>query len=307
MKRGYRLGAVAALVTSLAALSPVTAGSATSIPTSSPCGHKTTTTYGHKTTTTYSHKTTTTYSHVVWILLENQGYSVVGSLQAPYLNSLANVCGLATQDYAASHPSLPNYIALTSGSTQGIVDDAEPSQHVLNGPSIFSQLGTNWTGLVESMPSPCDQVTSGEYAARHNPAVYYSSLGASCQQNDVPLTFPLNLSKKFTYIVPNVCNDMHSCPVTTGDQWLRKTVPTIIASPQYQSGSLVLFITFDENDLDSSNQVPTIVIAPSVPRGLRVGRKFTHYSLLGTTESLLHLSLLGSARSASLMIKPFHL
>jgi len=301
------LGAVAALVTSLAALSPVTAGSATSIPTSSPCGHKTTTTYGHKTTTTYSHKTTTTYSHVVWILLENQGYSVVGSLQAPYLNSLANVCGLATQDYAASHPSLPNYIALTSGSTQEIVDDAEPSQHVLTGPSIFSQLGTNWTGLVESMPSPCDQVTSGEYAARHNPAVYYSSLGASCQQNDVPLTFPLNLSKKFTYIVPNVCNDMHSCPVTTGDQWLRKTVPTIIASPQYQSGSLVLFITFDENDLDSSNQVPTIVIAPSVPRGLRVGKKFTHYSLLGTTESLLHLSLLGSARSASLMIKPFHL
>jgi len=291
LRRRYRYCAVAALVLLLAALSPVAASSATSIPASSPCGHK----------------GTTSYRHVAWIVLENQGYSVIGSLLAPYLNTLASACSLATQDYAVSHPSLPNYIALTSGSTQGIVDDAEPSQHVLTSPSIFSQLGTNWSALMESMPSRCDHVTSGEYAARHNPAVYYQSLGSSCQQNDVPLTLPLNLSKKFTFIVPNVCDDMHSCSVATSDQWLHRTVPTIIASPQYQSGSLVLFITFDENDLQSSNQIPTLVIAPSVPRGLRVGKRFTHYSLLGTTESLLHLSLLGSARSASLMLKPFHL
>jgi hypothetical protein len=246
------------------------------------------------------------YDHVVWIVLENVGYSVIGSPSAPYLNSLANVCGLATNDYAVGHPSLPNYIALTSGSTQGITDDNEPSSHPLTVPSIFSQLGTNWRSLAESMPSSCDRVTSGTYAARHNPAVYYTTL-SSCQQNDVPMTLPLDLSSAFTFIAPNICDDMHSCSVATGDKWLQGIVPSIIRSSQYQARSLVLFITFDENDGQASNRVPTLVIAPSVPRGERVGTRFTHYSLLRTSESLLNLPLLGGAKSAHSMVQPFHL
>ena len=292
VKRACGLGAMVALVLSMGTLSPLSTGaSVASIQASSPCGLP----------------GATSYQHVVWILLENQGYSVIGSSSAPYLNSLASACGLATNDYAVSHPSLPNYVALTSGSTQGITDDGEPSVHPLSVPSIFSELGSNWSSLAESMPSRCDRVTSGEYAARHNPAVYYRSITSSCQRNDVPLKLPFNLSKEFTFITPNVCNDMHSCSVATGDEWLRRYVPKIIASPQYQARSLVLFITFDENDLQSSNQVPTVVIAPSVPRGHRVGQRFTHYSLLRTTETLLHLPLLGNARSASSMLQPFHL
>ncbi len=245
-------------------------------------------------------------SHVVWIMLENEGYSVIGSPQAPYLNSMAKSCGLATNDDATSHPSLPNYIALTSGSAQGISDDAEPSSHPLNVPSIFSQLKSNWRAYAESMPSACDRVTSGTYAARHNPAVYYTNL-PSCRHNDVALTKPLNLSAAFTMITPNICSDMHNCPVSSGDAWLKKFVPQILASPQYRTGSLALFITFDENTQSSTNQIPTIVVAPSVPRGLHVGTHFTHYSLLKTTETLLHLPYLGGARSASSMIQPFHL
>jgi hypothetical protein len=244
---------------------------------------------------------------VVWILLENVGYSVVGSSVAPYLNSLSDRCGLATNYLAISHPSLPNYIALTSGSTHGITDDAEPVAHPLGGPSIFSELNGQWRGLVESMPDACDDVTSGTYAARHNPAVYYVNLVATCARDDVPLTFPLDLSARFTFITPNICDDMHSCPVATGDQWLSQVIPEIIASPQYQSRSLVLFITFDENDSGPTNQVPTFVVAPSVPRHSRVGVAFTHYSLLRTTEALLGLPLLGAARSATSMVNPFHL
>lgn len=249
----------------------------------------------------------TAYTHVVWILLENQGYSVVGSPSAPYFNELSNRCALATNDIAISHPSLPNYIALTSGSTQGITDDGEPSTHPLSVPSIFSELGSEWRTLAESMPGHCDHVTSGVYAARHNPAVYYTNIAAACQQNDAPLTTPLNLSAKFTMIVPNVCVDMHSCPVAEGDSWLKRFVPLIVQSPQYQSRSLVLFITFDENDLNASNQVPTLVIAPTTPQGERVRTKFTHYSLLRTTETLLHLALLAGAKSAPSMVGPFHL
>lgn len=248
-----------------------------------------------------------TYDHVVWILLENVGYSVVGSPSAPYLNSLSSQCGLAVNYLAISHPSLPNYLALTSGSTHGIADDDDPSAHRLTGPSIFSQLDGNWRGLVQSMPAPCDQVTSGTYAARHNPAVYFVSLGALCQRDDVPMTLPLNLSASFTFIAPNICDDMHSCSVATGDQWLSQIVPSIIESRQYQSRSTVLFITFDEGDGGPTNRVPTYVIAPSVPRGERVGVALTHYSLLRTTETLLHLPLLGAARAATSMVGPFHL
>jgi hypothetical protein len=247
------------------------------------------------------------YDHVVWIMLENVGYSVVGSPSAPYLNQLASRCGLATNYYAVSHPSLPNYIALTSGSTQAISDDGEPSSHPLNSPSIFSQLGSNWKALVESMPTSCDHVTSGQYAARHNPAVYYTNIESSCASNDVPMSFPLNLSAGFTMIVPNICDDMHSCPVGIGDAWLRRIAPLIVQSAQYQSHSLVLFITFDENDSLASNQVPTLVIAPSTPRGERVDTRFTHYSLLRTTETLLHVGQLDQAKTARSMITPFHL
>lgn len=247
------------------------------------------------------------YRHVVWIVLENVGYSVVGSPAAPFLNSLATKCGLATNDVAVSHPSLPNYVAMTSGSTQGISDDAEPNLHALSPPNLFSQLQGNWRTLVESMPQACDQTTSGDYAARHNPAVYYVNLGSTCQTNDVPLTLPLDLSAAFTLIVPNLCNDMHSCPVSTGDRWLVHYVTSILSSAQYRLRSLALFITFDEGDSSVTNQIPTWVVAPSVPRGVRVGDAFTHYSLLRTTETLLGVALLGEAANAPSMIRPFHL
>ncbi len=267
------------------------AGGAATIPASQPCDGS----------------TSDSYSHVVWIMLENVGYPIIGSSSAPYLNDIANRCGLATKYLAISHPSLPNYIALTSGSTQGITDDGEPDTHVLRAPSIFSELNGDWRTYAESMPTACDRVTSGTYAARHNPAVYYEPISSACAKDDVPLTLPLNLSAAFTMIVPNICDDMHSCAVSIGDNWLRRYVPLVIQSPQYQSGSLVLFITFDENDSQALNRVPTIVIAPSVVGGEKVGTPFTHYSLLRTTETLLKVPYLGGAKTATSMVGPFHL
>lgn len=247
------------------------------------------------------------YTHVVWIVLENQGYSVIGSPDAPFLNHLASVCGLATRSFAVTHPSLPNYLALTSGSTLGVRDDGEPASHPLQAPSIFSQLGGSWRSLEESMPSACDRVTSGSYAARHNPAVYYVPLRSACARQDVPMAFPLDLGARFTFITPNVCDDMHSCPIGVGDAWLHRVVDDVVASAPYRAHALALFITFDENDLAALNQVATFVVAPTVPSGLRVAQTFTHYSLLRTTETLLHLGLLGAARSARSMVQPFHL
>ncbi len=251
--------------------------------------------------------TTPHYTHVVWIVLENVGYQVVGSPDAPFLNGVARSCGLATNDHAVSHPSLPNYLALVAGSTLGVRDDNEPSQHPLRAPTLFTQLRGNWRAYAESMPTSCDTVTSGTYAARHNPAVYFTTLRASCAQRDVSLPSHLTLSAAFTFIAPNVCHDMHSCSIATGDAWLSHVVPAIEASPEYRARTLVLLITMDESDSSASNLVPTYVIAPSVPRGRRVATLFTHYSLLATTEQLLGVGRLAHARGAITLIAGFHL
>lgn len=248
------------------------------------------------------------YQHVVWILMENRDYpQIVGSSEAPYLNHLAQLCGLATDYRAITHPSLPNYIALTSGSTQGISDDGPPSSHQLAVASIFSLLGGGWASLDEAMPSPCDLSSTGEYATKHNPAVYYTNLASQCGRQDRPLTSPPDLSASFTMITPNLCDDMHDCATRSGDSWLSTEVPQLLDSPQYRSGQTAIFITWDEG-IDTDQVVPTLVLAPTVVPGVRPATAYNHYSLLRTTEELLGLSpLLGGAASAASMRAGFNI
>lgn len=240
--------------------------------------------------------------------MENQGFkTVTDAVAAPFLAHLARACGLATSYRALTHPSLPNYLTLTAGSTLGVSDDADPVAHRLDAPNLFSQLRGNWRALEESMPAPCDTITSGEYAARHNPAVYFINLRPVCRHDDVPLRLPLDLSAAFTFITPNVCDDMHSCPVATGDRWLARIVPLITRSTAYRARDTALFITFDESDTGPNNHVATYVVAPSVKPGTKAKERFTAYSLLRTTEELLHLPLLKGARHARSMARAFRL
>jgi len=240
--------------------------------------------------------------HVVWVLMENKDYSsVIGSGPAPYINHLAHRYGLATNYSAISHPSLPNYIALTSGSTQRVSDDSGPSSHRLAAPSIFSQLPHGASrSLEQGMPSNCARDDSGGYAVRHNPEAYYTNLGRECASFDVPFGAKPNLSARFTFVTPNLTNDMHDGSIQDGHRFLQSSVHALMATSQYRAGNTVIFITWDENEGASGNQVPCIVISPYT-HGVRDGARYSHYSLLRTTESLLGLPLLGGARSASSM------
>jgi len=247
-----------------------------------------------------------TYAHVVWIVFENHSYSeVIGSSAAPYLNHLADACGSASDMHAETHPSLPNYIAMTSGSTQGITDDNGPAAHPLGSASIFSVAG-DWRSLEESMPAPCSATDSGRYAVKHNPAVYYTQLGATCPARDVPLQSTPDVSAAFTFITPDLCDDMHDCDVATGDRWLSGVLPAILASPEYAAGRTAIFVTWDEDDRSTDNHIATLVIAPSVHPGTTSATSFNHYSMLRTTEEMLGLSpLLGAAASATSMRSAF--
>ena len=258
------------------------------------------------------------YLHVVWIVMENKSWTdVMGrSDPAPYIHRLAGLCGVAAAFYGEAHPSLPNYLAMTSGGTQGVTDDAGPSSHQFSVDNLFQQ-AHSWRALEESMPAGCSTFDSGDYAVRHNPALYYTGLQSSCSSRDVPLGTTPNLSAKFTFITPNGCHDMHSSPcasttpdqVKVGDNWLASFMPKVFATPQYRSGTTAVFITWDEGSHGdpATQRIPTLVVAPSVRPGTIAPSRFDHYSLLRTTEELLGIhTFLGAAASAPSMRTAFH-
>jgi hypothetical protein len=269
------------------------------------------------------------YTHVIWIWMENHSYGdIIGNTsQAPYINSVASECGLATNYHNLSHPSLPNYVGATSGLAESSLTpfdpDCNPSGSCLSSaPSIFGQ-GESWKAYEESMPSNCLGSNSGEYAVRHNPPPYFTSL-SGCGTSDVPYTqlatdLVNNTLPAFSFVTPNLIDDMHDGTINQGDTWLSSNLPTILSSQAYTSGSTAVFITWDEgtggstgencvsNTTDASCKVATLVISPSTPAGAQSATNFSHYSLLGTTEQLLGLPLLGQAASTSTMTSAFNL
>ena len=249
------------------------------------------------------------WDHVVWIVMENRGSRTMASnRKAPYFNRLADACGLATVR-ATTHPSLPNYLALTSGSTNGVTDDGPPSRHPLDVPSIFSQLGRGgWRELAESMPGPCHPTDSKPYAVRHNPPTYYTNISADCADYDVPLGHEPDLSARFTFVTPNQVHNTHDSDVATGDAWLRDFMARVLASREYQAGTTAVFVTFDEaEDSAAGNTVATLVVAPAVRPGTRSDQDFSQYSILRTTEDMLGLPPLGNAATAASMAPGFGL
>ncbi len=252
------------------------------------------------------------YPHVVWIMMENKSYGeVIGSAQAPYINSLVASYGLAGNFFGETHPSLPNYIAASSGSTQGIIDNGDPAVHPLSAPSIFGQVAHRT--YAESMPSPCYRTSTGEYAVRHNPETYFTNL-PGCALDNVNLPSNPSFEQPFTMIVPNLCNDMHasacgpdSAEVRRGDDFLSGLVPKVIASPQYQAGQLALFIAWDEDNYNSGQHTVALVVSPTTSPGTVAAARYDHYSMLRTSEELLGLPLLGEAASAPSMRAAFGL
>ena len=231
------------------------------------------------------------------IVLENRSYEQV--INDPYFSQLASQYAVATNYHAITHPSAPNYLALTSGSTWGVQDDV---YHVLPAQGLGDQLdaaGVSWKVYAESMTGDCLN-SPYPYAVKHNPFAYY---GGQCPPNAVPMT---NLAGDLTaqmpqlaWLIPNMCNDGHDCSLATVDSWLGSVVPQIVASPAWQDHG-VLLITFDEDDGSSSNQVATFVIAP----GLKVHSSdvaYDHYSLLATIEDRLGVGRLGAAQNSSPM------
>lgn len=230
----------------------------------------------------------------------------VGSVNdAPQTARLAKACGWGADHHAATHPSLPNYLALTSGSTHGVRDDHAPADHPIDGPSIFGQAassGIGWATYAESMPAPCSRTSDGRYAVKHNPAAYYTQLRPTCDAHDLPLGTtgdgPLAAALTdgslpgFVLVVPDLCSDTHDCGVDVGDAWLGRWLRAIVESPVYAQGRTAVMVTWDEDEEHGDNHVGLLLVAPSIVPGTVVRTRTTHAALLRTTEDLLGLPAL---------------
>lgn len=253
--------------------------------------------------------------HVVWVVFENHARTqIIGSRSAPGFTWLAGACGQALHDSDHGlHPSLPNYITLLAGSALGVRDDAGPGSHALKGPTLTKQLGAGWRFEEESMPSACRTADAGQYVVRHNPQVYFTDERARCATQNRPIGTRPDLSARFTWIQPDNCHSMHSnsCPGSSnllgqGDAFLRILVARLVATPQYQAGHTVVFVTFDEGS-SGTGEIPLLVLSPSTRVGTRAAGAYDHRALLATTEDLLGLPRLATTRSAPSMAAAFGL
>ena len=261
------------------------------------------------------------FSHVFVIVMENEESSaIVGNGAAPYVNGLLSAHGLAARYYAVSHPSLPNYLALTAGSTFGISSDCTGC--FVNATNLADQVessGRSWKAYMESMPSSCYVGDAYPYMQKHDPFIYYNDIRTNatrCAAYVVPFTqLRADLTNgtvpNFAWITPNMCNDMHDCSIATGDAWLANVVPGILGSSAFLDGG-VLFITWDEGSSGAGccgnaagGQVATLVIASNGVAGVRSTISETHYSLLRTIEDAWGMSPLGQAGNAAAMREYF--
>jgi acid phosphatase len=234
---------------------------------------------------------------VLIVVFENKAYDqVVGSPQAPYLNSVLPRALLLTDSRAVTHPSQPNYLALFSGSTQGVTDDHCPIR-LGNTPNLGRQLldaGLSFTGFSEDLPRAGFEGCSSDssYAAKHAPWTAFGNLPASVNQ---PATaFPSNYANLPTvsFLIPSLCNDMHDCSVATGDSWARTHLgPYLSWADQHNS---LLIVTFDEDDNSPANHILTFVAGANVHSGQFAG-PVSHYGVLATVEHLYGLAPLGEA------------
>lgn len=248
---------------------------------------------------------------VFTIVIENKSRDLMLK-EAPYFSSLAHEYTIANGYVGVGlHPSEPNYIWMVAGQNFGIVDDSDPvAHHIASTSHLVDQLeaaGRTWKAYEESMGEPCGVVTTGLYAAKHDPFVYFDDVvgwvgnkparSQRCREHVVDYSqLAADLASghmpDYAFITPNMTNDMHNGTIAQGDAWFAREVPKILASPAFKNGG-VLFITADEGEEGGGrDQPPFIVVSPLAKRHYVSNAHYSTSEFLKTVEAILGVEAL---------------
>ncbi len=259
------------------------------------------------------------FAHVFVVVMENLGAQA--ALAVPPVGALAARYESTTGWYATGHPSLPNYLAMVSGSTGGVTSDCTAC--IQRGDNLAAQLeaaGISWRAYFGGMPSPCflgPESPDGSYAQKHDPFAYFEDVRSSpaicahlqpLNALDPLLAGPASGVARLVWVTPDMCDSGHDCPAAVAGAWLSGLVNRVTASAAWRNGG-VLVVTWDEGygeaGMDPGSGVVSggggggavlaLVITPGTPAGRRLAGPFSHYSLLRTIEDALGLPLLGDA------------
>jgi phosphatidylinositol-3-phosphatase len=249
------------------------------------------------------------FTHVVLVVFENhEASSIAGSSDAPTFNALARRYARLTRYTAVAHPSLPNYLALVSGSNQGITSDCTDCiVHARSLADTLAAAGKTWKTYAEDLPYPgFTGGASGRYAKKHDPFLYFADVADSRARRDRVVPFP-QLARDlaghrlpdFSLVVPNLCDDMHDCSVATGDAWLKAHVVPLLRAPALRGG--VAFVVFDEgtSGTGGGGRVEALALGPTVRPGSTFARATNHFGLLRTIEDAWGLPRLGYSRTGT--------
>jgi len=237
--------------------------------------------------------------HVVVIVLENKGYDQVRS--APYIASLIDRGASFTDYHAIAHPSQPNYLALWSGSTLGVRGNTCPAPgapfSVENLGHACESAGLGWRAYAEDLPSPGSSACKASgYARKHAPWTNFANLehGNERPFSDLARDAAAGQLPALAFVVPNLCNSGHNCPISVADAWLAEHVPAMLEAVGPKG---IVVLTFDEDDGGPTNRILTVAAGAPIKRGYVSARTVSHYTLLRTVCESLGLPAFGAAKA----------
>ena len=240
--------------------------------------------------------------HVVIVIEENHGYAqIMDKLNShSYIHALANRGVLFTDSHGVMHPSLPNYLALFSGSTQGVTNDA--CLHSFSNDNLASALldaNLSFATFSESLPATGDwSCASGAYQRKHNPAANWQGTRLPVEMNRRFADFPQDFSRlpTISFVIPDQNNDMHDGSFETADVWLKTHIaPYVDWAMEHNS---LLILTWDEDDFQTENRIVTVLVGPMVKAG-KSAQRINHYNVLRTLLDFYDPPALGASRDAS--------
>ena len=248
------------------------------------------------------------FDKVMIVILENANY--MDALAQPFLANLAKGGALLSEFHAEARPSLPNYIALTAGTTAGVTSNGPVSLDLRHVGDLLEAKGKTWKVYAEAYPGRCflgDR--SGNYVRKHVPFLSFKNIqkdpsrcAAIVEASALTSDAASGNLPDYSLYIPDQKNDGHDTGPAFADRWLAKAFGPLLKNSAFMKG-LLFVVTFDEADnSDPTNRVFTALIGDSVLSGSVSKTAYNHYSLLRTIEDGFRLGTLGQNDASAFSI-----